>query len=91
MCVHVYARLWVDLHRGMYVSVLYSLCIRLCGLWCFSSLWNAAHDDTIPDPEVKKTRTTGLHNTGWLWTVGDKTTGASVRDITGQDTHVPFH
>jgi len=41
----------------------------------FNSLWNAAHDDTIPDPEVKKTRTTGLHNTGWLWTVGDKTTG----------------
>jgi hypothetical protein len=39
------------------------------------SLWNAAHDDTIPDPDVKKTRIQGLHNTGWLWTVGDHTTG----------------
>lgn len=56
-----------------------------------TSLWNAAHDDTIPDPVAKKASFTGLHNAGWLWNIGDHTTGMSVHDITGQDTHVPFH
>ncbi len=56
-----------------------------------TSLWNAAHDDTIPDPVAKKASFTGLHNAGWLWNTGDHTTGMSVHDITGQDTHVPFH
>jgi len=42
------------------------------------SLWNAAHDDTIPDPATHKRRIQGLHNTGWLWNVGDHTTGESV-------------
>ena len=35
----------------------------------------AAHDDTIPDPAAKPRRFQGLHNTGWLWNVGDHTTG----------------
>ncbi len=46
---------------------------------CFSlsddSLWNAADDDTIPDPAGHKRRFQGLHNTGWLWSTGDHTTG----------------
>lgn len=39
------------------------------------SLWNAADDDTIPDPAGHKRRFQGLHNTGWLWSTGDHTTG----------------
>ena len=65
--------------------------LRCCVPPARGSLWNAAHDDTIPDPVAKKASFTGLHNAGWLWNTGDHTTGASVHDITGQDTHVPFH
>ena len=46
---------------------------------------------SLDDPVAKKAAFTGLHNAGWLWNTGDHTTGASVHDITGQDTHVPFH
>ena len=57
-----------------------------------SSLWNAAHDDTIPDPKShSQTKIQGLHNANWLWNVGGQETGSAVHAITGQNTHVPFH
>ena len=52
---------------------------RLSCFCALRSLWNAADDDTIPDPAAKPRKFQGLHSVGWLWNVGDHTTGEAFR------------